>query len=85
MTPNIAEPDWNNVSSDGVPNPLNNDVFSPFLDSARSNITNAATWRNPDTWRLTLPQLTNILNERNKVRNYDFKFDFLSNLPEDIQ
>jgi hypothetical protein len=40
MTPNIAEPDWNNVSSDGVVSPLNNDVFSPFLNSAHSNITN---------------------------------------------
>jgi len=81
MTPNVAEPDWNNVSSDGVPNPLNNNVFSPFLDSARSNITNAATWRNPDTWRVTLPELTKILNERNKVRNYAFDFDLFSNLP----
>ncbi|MCC3416313.1 MULTISPECIES: DNA/RNA non-specific endonuclease, partial [unclassified Microcoleus] len=84
MTPNIAEPNWNNVSLDGIANPLNNDMFSPFLDSVRSNI-KKTDWRNPDTWRVTLPELTKILNERNKVRNYDFKFDFLSNLPEDIQ
>jgi len=84
MTPNIAEPDWNNVSSDGIANPLNNDVFSPFLDSVRSNITNATAWRNPDTWRVTLPELTKILNERNRYRNYAFNFDFPSNLPENI-
>lgn len=80
MTPNIAEPDWNNVSSDGIASPLNNDVFFPFLDSDRSNITNATAWRNPDTWRVTLPELTKILNERNRLRNYEFNFDFLSNL-----
>ena len=80
MTPNIAEPDWNNVSSDGIANRLNNDLFSPFLDSARSNITNATAWRNPDTWRVTLPELTKILNERNRLRNEEFNFDFLSNL-----
>ncbi|MCC3570144.1 MAG: DNA/RNA non-specific endonuclease [Microcoleus sp. PH2017_40_RAT_O_B] len=79
MTPNVAEPDWT-LSLDGVANPLNNDVFSPFL-KLRGNIDNAAAWRNPDTWRVTLPELTNILNERNRLRNYDFKFDFLSNLP----
>lgn len=79
MTPNVAEPDWT-LSLDGVANLLNNDVFSPFL-KLRGNIDNAAAWRNPDTWRVTLPELTNILNERNRLRNYDFKFDFLSNLP----
>ena len=80
MTPNTAEPDWNNVSSDGVANPLNNEVFAPFLKSARSNITNATAWRDPETWRVTLPELTKILNKRNEVGNYEFNFDFLSNL-----
>jgi DNA/RNA endonuclease G (NUC1) len=44
MTPNVAEPDWT-LSLDGVANPLNNDVFSPFL-KLRGNIDNAAAWRN---------------------------------------
>jgi DNA/RNA endonuclease G (NUC1) len=83
MTPNTAEQDWNNVSSDGIASPLN--VFSQFLNNNRGNITNATAWRNPDTWRVTLPELTNILNERNRARNYEFNFDFLSSLPENIQ
>jgi endonuclease G len=83
ITPNRAEPDWNNVSSEGIANPLN--VFSQFLNNNRGNITNPTDWRNPDTWRVTIPELTHILNERNRVRDYDFNFDFLSNLPETIQ
>jgi endonuclease G len=83
ITPNTAEPDWNNVSPEGIANPLN--VFSQFLNNNRGNISNATDWRNPDTWRVSIPELTNILNERNRVRDYDFNFDFLSNMPETIQ
>ena len=83
ITPNTAEQDWNNVSSDGIASPLN--VFSQFLNNNRGNITNATAWRNPETWRVTLPELTNILNERNRSRNYEFNFDFLSSFPENIQ
>ncbi|MCC3482733.1 MAG: DNA/RNA non-specific endonuclease, partial [Microcoleus sp. PH2017_12_PCY_D_A] len=71
MTPNVAEPDWT-LSLDGVANPLNNNMFSPFLDNVRPKITGKTDWRNPDTWRVTLPELTKILNERNRVRNYAF-------------
>jgi DNA/RNA endonuclease G (NUC1) len=79
ITPNVAEPDWT-LSLDGVANPLNNEVFVPFLNP-RGNIANAAAWRNPDTWRVTLPELTGILNKRNRDREYAFDFDFFSNLP----
>jgi hypothetical protein len=44
-------------------------------------ITHTTAWKNPDTWRVTIPELTGILNKRNRERQYAFDLDFFSNLP----
>jgi hypothetical protein len=54
---------------------------SSFLMLYPDRITHATAWRNPDTWRVTIPELTGILNKRNRERDYNFYFDFLSNMP----
>ncbi|WP_293209083.1 MULTISPECIES: hypothetical protein [unclassified Microcoleus] len=58
---------------------INNSTFFNALYPDR--ITHATAWRNPDTWRVTLLELTGILNKRNLDGDYNFNFDFLSNLP----
>ncbi|MEG3881501.1 DNA/RNA non-specific endonuclease [Microcoleus sp. herbarium7] len=76
ITPNIAEPytDWSGKPA--VPNPLNQ-----LLGENREPITSAEQWRRPNTWKISINQLENILN----IQGTDKVFNFLSNLPEDVR
>jgi DNA/RNA endonuclease G (NUC1) len=76
ITPNIPEPysEWSGQPA--VPNPLNQ-----LLGENREPITSAEQWRRPNTWRISINQLQNLLN----TQGSDKVFNFLSNLPEDVR
>ena len=68
LTPNRAEPflDWNEQPPEGYPHPL-----SQFLGN-RNNITSREQWRDPETWKMTLPEFQTILDTRTDIPNFDF-------------
>ena len=76
ITPNIPEPytDWSGKPA--VPNPLNQ-----LLGENREPITSAEQWRRPNTWKISINQLENLLN----TQGSDTVFNFLSHLPEDVR
>ncbi|MEZ2232067.1 DNA/RNA non-specific endonuclease [Microcoleus sp.] len=76
ITPNIPEPYTNWIGQPAVPNPLNQ-----LLGESREPITSAEQWRRPNTWRISINQLENLLN----AQGSDKVFNFLSNLPEDVR
>lgn len=75
ITPNLPEPssDWTGQS---YVNPL-----TQLGVQRTATIQSAAQWRNPETWAVSLSELENILNSQGQ----GFRFNFLSNLPEDIR
>ena len=70
LTPNRAEPfsDWSQ-HPDAPNHPLNK-----FFDSEnqRADITSPEQWRDPETWKMTVPELEEILNNRPGIPNFDF-------------
>jgi DNA/RNA endonuclease G (NUC1) len=70
LTPNTAEPvlDWSRQPDGGYPHPLNQ-----FLGN-RDNITSPEQWRNPETWKLTLPELRGILNDQTNLPKFEFSW-----------
>ena len=80
LTPNRAEPFlywWNEPETEGVdpslvspvegyPHPLNQ-----FLGN-RSNITSREQWRDPETWKMTVPEFQKILDTRTDIPNFNF-------------
>ena len=68
--PNRAEPDWNNISNNGYVHPF------ATLGISRPNINNFSEWRNPETWKISLLELENILNNGGlnpELPEFDFK------------
>ena len=87
LTPNRAEPFlywWNEPEAEGVdprlvsrvegyPHPL-----KQFLDNRkniilgnRNNITSREQWRDPETWKMTVPELEDILDTRTDIPNFN--------------
>ena len=75
ITPNIPEP-YTNWDGQSIENPLNQ-----LLDLNRRPIRSAEQWRRPNTWKISIQQLENLLN----TQGNDLTFDFLSSLPEDVR
>ncbi|WP_293152804.1 MULTISPECIES: DNA/RNA non-specific endonuclease [unclassified Microcoleus] len=76
ITPNVPEPytDWSGKVA--VQNPLNQ-----LLGENRDPITSAEQWRRPNTWKISINQLENLLN----TQGSDKIFNFLSNIPENVR
>ena len=68
ITPNVAEPfkDWNGQS---IEHPLRD----LRIDVQNEEITSSSQWRDPDTWRISVNKLENILETNNGLeykKNY---------------
>ncbi|NEP85333.1 MAG: hypothetical protein F6K17_32610 [Okeania sp. SIO3C4] len=81
ITRNHAEPTDNELP---IEHPLND-----LLEEDRGFIESREEWRNPETWRVSLQQLQNLLNSRKDPQNpeetdprFDFQFDFLSHITD---
>ena len=75
ITPNTPEP-FTNWEGQSLEHPLNQ-----LLGLNREPITSAEQWRRPNTWKISIEKLENLLNSQGS----DLIFNFLSNLPEDIR
>ncbi|MEB3341221.1 DNA/RNA non-specific endonuclease [Okeania sp.] len=81
ITPNHAEPTDNELP---IEHPLNQ-----LLGEERDPIESRDQWRNPETWRIGLQQLQDLLNSRKDPQNpeetdprFNFQFDFLSHITD---
>ncbi|GGA44378.1 DNA/RNA non-specific endonuclease [Okeania sp. KiyG1] len=81
ITPNHAEPEDNELP---IEHPLND-----LLNEDRGFIESREEWRDPETWRVSLQQLQDLLNSRKDPQNpeetdphFDFQFDFLSHITD---